>query len=153
MSVSSTASGVWSSRLLRSASVVFAFYTFGHTYGGMLHDDKRGPRQAAVFAAMRDYTFDVEGMTRSYWSFYRGFGFYVSMALALLAVLCWQLAQQSRSHPDAARPLVATLFVSLIAMTTLTAVDFFPAPTILSALATLLIGGALGLLYRRGGAA
>lgn len=138
----------WSRRLLRAASVVFVLYTWGHTYGAMFHDNGRGPRQAALFAAMRDFTFTVEGQTRSYWMFYRGFAFYVSMALALLAVLSWQLGTLSRSHPRQARPLVATLFASLVAMTVLTWVDFFPAPTLLSAVCTVLIGGALLSLAR-----
>jgi hypothetical protein len=149
-SAAAEAGSPWSRRLLRAASVVFVLYAWGHTYGAMFHDNTRGPRQAALFAAMRDYTFVVQGQTRSYWTFYRGFGFYVSLALALLAVLTWQLGALSRSHPRQARPLVATLFVSLVAMTALTWVDFFPAPTILSVLCTALVGGALLSLARAG---
>lgn len=141
-------SAPWSRYLLRTASVVFVFYAWGHTYGAMFHDNTRGALQASLFAAMRDYTFVVQGQTRSYWMFYRGFGFYVSLALALLAALSWQLGALSHSHPRKARPLVATLLAGMIAMTALTWVYFFPAPTILSALCTVLIGGALANLLR-----
>jgi hypothetical protein len=121
---------------------MFVLYTWGHTYGAMFHDNTRGARQARLFEAMRDYTFVVQGRTRSYWMFYRGFGFYVSLALALLAVLTWQLGTLSRSHPREARPILATLFVALAAMTVLTWADFFPAPTIFSAVCTALVGAA-----------
>jgi uncharacterized protein YndB with AHSA1/START domain len=128
--------------LLRSAAVVLVLYAAGHTFGGMLHDTGRGRGQAALFAAMRAFTFPVQGVTRSYWDFYRGFGFFCSLSLVLLAAFAWLLGTLSRTHPLAARPLVVALGVGLAAMTALTWVDFFPAPGMFSTVATLLVAWA-----------
>lgn len=136
---STAAPRAWSRPLLRSAAIVYALFTFGHTMGAMLRDTHRGPRQAALFAAMRAYTFEVQGFTRSYWDFYRGFGFNVSVLLALAAVLCWVLADMGRSHPVQARRVLVVLTGAMALTTWITFVDFFVAPMLFAALAMLLL--------------
>ena len=130
--------------LLRIASVVFALYTAGHTYGAMLKDPKEGgPLKQATLAAMRGYHETLQGASRSYWDFYMGFGWFVSCALLLFTILCWQLASLARTQPAIARPLVLTLFVISIPMTVLAYTNFFAAPAIFSTAATLLLGAAV----------
>jgi hypothetical protein len=125
---------------LRIAAGVLLVYAAMHTYGSLFHDHSRGPEQEALFASMRAFTFPVEGLTRTYWSFYRGFAIFTSLGLLLLALLCWQLARLSESHPREARPLVLTVFVVLAAMTWTTWSYFFPAPLVFNAAATVLVG-------------
>jgi hypothetical protein len=129
--------------LLRIASVVFALYTAGHSYGAMIKDPSTGgPAKQAVLAAMRTYHEDLGGASRSYWDFYTGFGWFVSCALLLFAVLCWQLASVARTQPSVARPLILALFVISIPMMVLSYTNFFAAPAIFSTVATLLLGAA-----------
>jgi hypothetical protein len=129
--------------LLRIASVVFALYTAGHSFGAMIKDPGMGgPAKQAVLGAMRAYHEDVMGSSRSYWDFYKGFGWLVSCALILFAVLCWQLSTLARTQPSFARPLILTLFVISIPMTILAYTNFFAAPAIFSTVATLLLGAA-----------
>jgi len=129
--------------LLRIASVVFALYTAGHTYGAMYKDPKEGgPLKQATLAAMRSYHENLGGASRSYWDFYKGFGWFVSCALLLYAILCWQLSTLARTQPSSARPLILTLFVISIPMTVLAYTNFFAAPAIFSTVATLLLGAA-----------
>ena len=130
--------------LLRIASVVFALYTAGHSYGAMLKDPSTGgPAKQAVLAAMRAYHENLQGASRSYWDFYKGFGWLVSCALLLYAILCWQLATLARTQPAIARPLILTLFVISIPMTVLSYTNFFAAPAIFSTVTTLLLGAAV----------
>ena len=132
--------------LLRIAAVIYALFTLGHTMGAMLGDTHRGARQAEVFTAMRNYTFDVQGVTRSYWDFYRGFGFMVSVLLAFTAVLCWVLGDMSRAHPREARQVLIVLTGALAFTTWFSFVDVFAAPMIFSAIAMLtLIGATIAL--------
>src|ERR1700760_4484292 len=106
--------------LLRIASVVFALYTAGHTYGALFKDPSTGsPEKQMVLTAMRTYHENLGGASRSYWDFYMGFGWFVSCALLLFTVLCWQLAPLARTQPAVARPLLLTLFVVSIPMTIL----------------------------------
>lgn len=129
--------------LLRIASVVFALYTAGHTYGALYKDPSTGnPAKQAVLYGMRTYHENLGGASRSYWDFYMGFGWFVSCALVLFAVLCWQLSTLARTQPSIARPLILTLFVISIPMTVLAYTNFFAAPAIFSTVGTLLLGAA-----------
>jgi len=129
--------------VLRIASVVFALYTAGHSFGAMIKDPSTGgPAKQAVLGAMRAYHENVMGSSRSYWDFYKGFGWLVSCALLLFTVLCWQLSTLARTQPAFARPLILTLFVISIPMTVLAYTNFFAAPAIFSTVATLLLGAA-----------
>ena len=132
-----------STLLLRIASVVFALYTAGHSYGAMIKDPKSGgPEKQLVLSAMRAYHEHLQGASRSYWDFYKGFGWFVSCALLLFTILCWQLSGIARTQPSIARPLILTLFVISIPMTILAYTNFFAAPAIFSTVATLLLGAA-----------
>jgi hypothetical protein len=128
--------------------VIYALFAAGHTLGAMLNDTHRGPRQAELFAAMRAYTFDVQGMVRSYWDFYRGFGFMVSVLLALAAVLCWVLAGMGKTYPREARRVLNVLVVAMAFTTWFSFVDFFAAPMVFSAVAMLILVAASVALRR-----
>jgi hypothetical protein len=128
---------------LRASAVVYALFALGHTYGAMYADIQTGGlAKQALFTAMRSYTENVQGFTRSYWDFYRGFGFNVSWMLVGFAILSWQLGTLSRTQPSSARPLILTLFAISIPITVLAWTNFFAAPGVLSTLATLLLGAA-----------
>jgi len=129
--------------LLRIASVVFALYTAGHTYGALFKDPSTGgPEKQLVLSAMRTYHENLGGASRSYWDFYKGFGWFVSCALLLFSILCWQLSTLARAQPTIARQLVITLFIISIPMTVLAYTNFFAAPAAFSTVATLLLGAA-----------
>jgi hypothetical protein len=112
--------------------VIYSLFAAGHTLGAMVNDTHRGPRQAALFAAMRAYRFDVQGATRSYWDFYRGFGFMVSVLLAMTAALCWVLADMGRMHPRAAGRMTVVLVLAMALTAWFSFVDFFAGPAVLS---------------------
>lgn len=121
--------------LLRAAAAIYALFALGHTLGAMLSDTHRGPRQAALFAAMQSYTFDVQGMTRSYWDFYRGFGFMVTVLLTFTAALCWVLGDLGTTHPRETRRVLHVLIGAMAATTWFSFVDFFAVPMLFSAIA------------------
>ena len=134
--------------LLRAAAIIYALFALGHTVGGMFGDTHRNPRQAQVFAAMRTYTFHVQGVTRSYWDFYRGFGFMVSVLLAFTAVLCWVVGDMSRTNPRDARRVLAVLTGAMALTTWFSFADFFAAPMVFSAVAMVVLAAALIVLGR-----
>jgi hypothetical protein len=140
----------WSRPLLRTAAAIYALFAIGHTLGAMLNDTRRGPRQAELFAAMRAYVFDVQGMTRSYWDFYRGFGFMVTVLLALTAALCWVLADMGKTHPREARRVLHVIVVAMGFTTWFSFVDFFAAPMVFSAVAMVILVTASIALGREG---
>lgn len=132
---------------LRVAAFLQVFFAFGHTAGGIPSKAIRGPQEQAIFDAMRAFRFDVMGSTRSHWDFYQGFGLIISVNLAILAVLMWQLGSLSRTDPEGARPLVITLLLSEILIAVLSWRYFFLGPEVTSVLVSLCLGAAVITSY------
>src|SRR5690348_3484713 len=95
---------------LRLAAVISLVFAVGHTLGGLKGWSPIG--QTAVLTAMRTFRFEVGGVNRSYFEFYRGFGFLLSVYLVLQAVLLWQLGSLARANRLLARPLVWSFFLA-----------------------------------------
>ena len=51
-----------------------------------------------VVAAMRNTRFEVQGLNRTFWDFYTGFGLFATVFLAFAGVLAWQLATLPKDH-------------------------------------------------------
>jgi hypothetical protein len=75
--------------LYRIASVVLLLMAIGHTLGFQQVDPAWGI--GAVVEAMRSSHFTVQGFTRTYWDFFLGAGFTVSVLYVFAMVLAWQL--------------------------------------------------------------
>jgi hypothetical protein len=94
---------------------------------------------------MRSVSFEVQGFRRSYWDFYAGFGFFVSVLLVFAAILAWQLGSMPR-EALAAIPVVRWSFaICFVVTTALTWRYFFVAPGVFSSLVALGLVGAAWL--------
>ena len=133
----------------RALAVVLAFFTLGHTLGTR-HAITTAPQEAAVIAAMQGYRVPVMGFERSYWEFYRGFSVSISVLLATLMVLAWQLATLSRRNPRAALPLAVSLLVACIGQAIISFVYFFAAPIVTSIVSVICAAVGTALLARDG---
>ena len=127
---------------LRLAAAVAALYALGHTLGHPWtapHD----LMAQGVTVAMQGVHFDAAGHSRSYWEFYQGFGFAISVLLALQAALLWQLATLARNGQDyriaALAHLIAFLGLAAIAYRYLFALPLWLALTIAACLAAALL--------------
>ena len=133
---------------LRVAAIVQAVFAFGHTAGGIPRKAIRGPQEQAIFDAMQAFRFDAMGTMRSHWDFYQGFGLTISVNLAILAVLIWQLGNLTRTDAEGARPLLATLLLSEILIGVLSWRYFFAGPVITSLLVSICLSVAFLASYR-----
>ena len=125
---------------LRLAAVISLVFAVGHTLGGLKGWSPIGDTE--VLTAMRTFHFDVEGVNRSYYQFYRGFGFLLSVYLVLQAILLWQLASLARTNQLLARPLVWSFFVASFPIGALTWTFLFPTPVYFDAVLTACLGWA-----------
>src|SRR5205085_9254488 len=91
----------------RALAVVLAIFTLGHTLGSR-HAITASPEEAAVITGMQLYRVPVMGFLRSYWEFYRGLSITISVLLAALMVIAWQVGTLSRRNPQEARPFAIT---------------------------------------------
>jgi hypothetical protein len=98
---------------LRISSIVALLFAAGHTLGGLKCWSPMG--ENPVLSAMRDTRFQTMGVSRSYLDFYMGFGYSISVAGLMLAVLLWQLSLLARTDANAARPMIAVTALATIA--------------------------------------
>lgn len=131
----------------RALAAVLAFFTLGHTVGTR-RAITGAPQEAAVVAAMQGYRVPVMGFERSYWEFYRGFSVSISVLLATLMVIAWQLATLSRRNPRAALPLAVTLLCACLGQAIICFIYFFTAPIITSVLSVIFAAIGTALLAR-----
>lgn len=120
------------SLFLRLASIVTLVFAVGHTLGGRESWSPVGEND--VLRAMQSFRFDVEGVSRTYFDFYRGFGLSISVYLILQAVLLWQLATIARSDSQRVRPMIGSLCLASVALAVLSWKFIFALPAISFAL-------------------
>ena len=77
------------SLMFRIAAVLITLFAVGHTFGFRQVDPRWGID--AMIGAMKSAKFQTQGMERTYWDFYVGFGLFVTVFLFLAAALAWQL--------------------------------------------------------------
>ena len=77
------------SLLYRIASVLLALFGLAHQFGFRSVDPRWGVDSA--LEALKAARFRVQGMTRTYWDFFSGFGFFVTVLLFFAAILAFQL--------------------------------------------------------------
>jgi hypothetical protein len=80
--------------LYRIASVLLLVFAAGHTFGFRQVDPRWGVD--APIESLKVTHFQIQGMSRTYWGFYTGFGLFVSVLLVFAAVLAWQLGGMPR---------------------------------------------------------
>ena len=120
---------------LRVASVLTLVFAAGH---GMGAADSWSPvGDTDVLRAMRTFEFEVMGARRTYWHFYYGFGIYITMLLALLGVVMWQLAS------IAPAAVIGSMAVGSAAGTIVLWRYIFPMPAVFS----MLIAASLALAF------
>ena len=76
--------------LYRVAAVLLAIFTVGHTVGFLQVDPRWGI--GAVITGMKTVSFQVFGTQRTYWDFFVGFGFFISVLQLFATLVAWQLA-------------------------------------------------------------
>ena len=100
-----------SSRLFyRIASILLVLFAVGHQLGFRNADPQW--RADAVIAAMKSVHFDVQGMNRSYWEFFSGFGFFVTVFLLFAAVVAWRLPKDAVIAWSFAATFIVIAFLS-----------------------------------------
>ena len=131
----------------RALAIILAIFTLGHTLG-TVHAITAAPEEAGVIASMQGYRVPVMGFLRTYWDFYRGFSISISVLLATLMVIAWQLATLSRHNPREALPLAVTLLLACVGQAILSFIYFFTAPMVMSVAAVICAGMGVALVAR-----
>jgi hypothetical protein len=119
--------------LYRTAAVLLLLFAALHTVGFTQIDPSWGIDE--LIARLRSTTFLAQGQTRSYWDFYIGLGYSVTVWQLVAGLAAWELGRTT-----AALPLLRWGLVGAMAATAWLSWRYiFPAPLVLS----LLIAGCL----------
>ena len=113
---------------LRISSVIALLFAVGHALGARKHWSPM--RENPVFDAMPDTHFQTMGVNRSYLDFYTGFGYSLSVAQLMLAVLLWQLATLARTNARGVRLMIAVIAVAIAASGVIAGRLIFPLPAL-----------------------
>jgi hypothetical protein len=122
------------SLLYRIASVLLILFALGHTLGFRRVDPRW--KLDSIIAALRSTHFEVQGLNRTYWDFYVGFGLFVTVLLLFTAILTWQLGGLSRDHLSAMSAVAWSLAACFVVVTFLSWKYFFVVPVIFSGVVT-----------------
>jgi hypothetical protein len=123
------------SLLYRVASVLLILFALGHTLGFRRVDPRWGVD--SIIGALRSTHFDVQGLNRTYWDFYMGFGLFVTVLLVFVAGLSWQLGSLPKESL-LLMPLVTWgLAACFVVVTFLSWKYFFMVPMIFSGVVTI----------------
>jgi hypothetical protein len=123
------------SLVYRIAAILLVLFALGHTVGFRRVDP--GWKLDSIIAALRSNHFEVQGLTRTYWDFYVGFGLFATVLPLFAAVLAWQLGGLPKEHL-AAMPVVTWSLAACFAVVTLLSWKyFFVVPVIFSWVVTI----------------
>jgi len=123
------------SLLYRIASVLLILFALGHTLGFRRVDPRW--RVDSIIGALRSTHFDVQGLNRTYWDFYIGFGLFVTVLLVFVAVLSWQLGSVPKESLLMMPIVTWGLAACFVLVTFLTWKYFFVVPMIFSGVITI----------------
>jgi hypothetical protein len=115
---------------LRISSIISLLFAIGHTLGGLKYWSPMGDNP--VLQAMRTVRFNALGVNRSYFDFYMGFGYSISVSQVMLTILLWQFATLAQTDSLRVRPMIIVVVLA-IAVGGLIAWRFiFPVPALFS---------------------
>jgi hypothetical protein len=129
--------------LYRIAAVLIVLFAIGHTLGFRQFDPSWGVE--ALLGSMRSIQFEVQGFSRTYWDFFVGSGFSVSVFLLFAAVVAWQLSGLSAETLALMRGISWGLALSFVALTILSWSYFFFLPILFTVLITVCLVAAAWL--------
>ncbi len=126
--------------LYRFASILLLLWAIGHSLGFRAGDPAW--RADALVTSMQSLHFNAQGFDRTYWDFFVGFGFFVSVFLLFAAFLAWQLSGVPPETLARLRGTTWALALSFAALTVLSWKYFFTLALAFSIAITLLLAAA-----------
>jgi hypothetical protein len=128
------------STLFGLGAIVLVLQATGHTLGGVIFYRAHTPAEADVIHAMQASRVAVEGVIRSLWDFYYGWGLAVGVLNYVLAGVAWATGRLSRQPGGEIGLLTLLLVAGSLGQTLLCLRYFFALPVILTLLGAILCG-------------
>ena len=114
----------------RIAFVLLILFAVGHTLGFRRVDPRWGVD--SLIQQLRSTHFDAQGFNRSYWDFFTGFGFFVTILLLFAAIVSWQLGSLPKESLSTMSLITWGLAICFVVVTFLSYQYFFMVPVVFS---------------------
>lgn len=125
---------------LRLSTYFLVLFTLGHTWGALVATPHFGGAADTVLAGMQSVHFRCQTSECTWFGFYLGFGYMVSVFLLMSAALAWYLGGLAPSERRSLRPITWMLFLSQAANAGFAWTWFFIAPQVFSTAVVALLG-------------
>jgi hypothetical protein len=125
----------------RLSSYLLVLFCAGHSRGALLSTPHFGPEADAVLSSMKSVHFVAQHANDTWFGFYLGFGWLVSVFFLFSAVVTWHLGGlQSADERRAMAAIIWALFLSYAASSYLSWTYFFIAPGVFSTAVAAILG-------------
>ena len=124
---------------LRLAAVVLLLFCLGHSLGALVNTPSFGAQSDAVWSAMRATHFRCQTSDCTWFGFYEGFGWNVSIFFLMSAAIAWFLGGLDRQRLRSLAPIVWALFLANVAGAVLAFTWFFAAAQIFATATAVLL--------------
>ena len=115
-------------------------HNLGHTFGAVIATPEFGPASDSVVSMMKSVHIVAQGSDATWYGFYRGFGWFVSVFFIFSIVVTWYLGGKSAGDRVALTPVTWSLFAGHAAGSVIAWIYFFFAPILFSTAIAMLLG-------------
>jgi hypothetical protein len=131
----------------RLASIVLILNLLGHSFGALINTPDFGGESLQVAANMKAVHFQAQGFDVTFYGFYEGFGWTVSLFFAFSAWLAWTLGGWTPQFRQHLSSVTLPLLLCYVLQLAIAWIYFFPPPIVFTAIVVLLLG--IGYLQDR----
>lgn len=131
------------SLLYRISSILLLLFAAGHTLGFRQIDPKWGVD--SLVQSMKTIHFNANGSDRTYWNFFVGFGFFVTVLMVFASIIAWQFGSLPTETLAAMRISAWGFVVCFVVVAYLSWRYFFIVPVVFSIAISLCLAAAAWL--------
>jgi len=124
----------------RLVAYIMILYFLGHSMGALIVMPSFGAQSDTVLAAMTSTHFPCQTSECTWFGFYLGFGWTVSIFFLVSAALAWFIGGRSLAEQRALKPIAWTLFLANVAGAVIAWTWFFIAPQVFATAVVALLG-------------
>ena len=124
----------------RLAAYVLAFYALAHTLGAVIATPQFGAESDSVVSMMKSVHVIAQGSDATWYGFYRGFGWFVTVFFIFSIVFAWFVGGKSGEFRAQIAPVTRSLFVSYVAGAVIAWIYFFMMPILFATAVAVLFG-------------
>jgi len=124
----------------RLTAYILILFCLGHSSGALIRLPSFGSASDGILAAMKTTHFQCQTSDCTWFGFYLGFGWMVSVFFIVAAAIAWYLGGRTRAEQRALKPIAWALFLGNVVNAGIAWTWFFMAPQVFATIVAVLLG-------------